>query len=77
VQALQQEHRGRHRRCLLQDLRLAEVPLMKRFCIDAHDEAECQRLVEKFWKPKSWRFCEEKPLDFLPGNRFPMSKEIP
>lgn len=39
--------------------------------IDAATEDEAKQIVRDHWKPGEWRFCEEKPLHWRPGDRFP------
>jgi hypothetical protein len=40
--------------------------------VDAPSEDEAKALVEKYWRPQEWRFCNERELDWRPaGDRFP------
>lgn len=43
--------------------------------VDAASEGAAKKAVKKNWPPERmppvWRFCEEKPADFMPGGRFP------
>lgn len=41
--------------------------------VDARCEEEAKRFVQDAgWSPSSWRFCEERAPDWLPGDRFPV-----
>jgi hypothetical protein len=44
--------------------------------VAAANEKAAKSLIEKHWKPGPWRFCDERQLDWTPGDRFPM-KEAP
>jgi len=36
-----------------------------------------KRAVKKYWpEAVEWRFCSEKPGDWLPGDRFPMKAKV-
>lgn len=37
----------------------------------ASEEAAKKLIAAQGWKPREWRFCDEKALDWLPGDRFP------
>jgi hypothetical protein len=39
--------------------------------VDASTEEEVKKLIEQFWKPAEWRFCNERELGWRPGDRFP------
>ena len=42
--------------------------------VEANSEVEARMYVRIAWPEASeWRFCEEKPADFVPGDRFPLS----
>lgn len=44
--------------------------------VAAEDEADAKRRVRKYWpEAKVWRFCDEKPAGWDPGDRFPMPKK--
>lgn len=43
--------------------------------VDAPIEKAAKAKIEKHWKPSEWRFCEEKPNDWKPSERFPWPKE--
>lgn len=33
-----------------------------------------KKIISKYWKPKEWRFIEEKAIDWIPpSDRFPLS----
>jgi len=39
--------------------------------VDARSQTEAEKLVKKFWPDAGdWRFCEEHPLPWTPGDRF-------
>lgn len=43
--------------------------------VDAEDESAAEEVIQKYWpEAKEWRFCEEKPASWTPGDRFPMKK---
>ena len=42
--------------------------------VDASTEEEAKEEIERFWIPRSWRFCGEKEPDWEPGDRFPWPK---
>lgn len=41
--------------------------------VDAKDESEAKLTIKKYWpEANEWRFCEERPYNWLPGSdRFP------
>ncbi len=44
--------------------------------VEAKTEAAAKKAVKKYWpEAGEWRFCEEKPMGWDPGDRFPMKKE--
>lgn len=44
--------------------------------VDASSEEDAMALVLSYWpEAEEWRFCEEKPTGWAPGDRFPMPKE--
>ena len=41
--------------------------------VDAENEKSAKAAVNRYWpEAAEWRFIEEKTLDFMPGDRFPM-----
>jgi hypothetical protein len=43
--------------------------------VDAPDEAAAKAAVEAEWRPSRWRFCNVKPPDWRPSDRFPWPEE--
>jgi len=44
--------------------------------VEAGSVEKAEDVIRKYWpEAHEWRFCEEKPLDWTPGDRFPMSKK--
>ena len=42
--------------------------------IDVKEESNVKKIISKYWKPKEWRFIEEKAIDWIPpSDRFPLS----
>ena len=40
--------------------------------IEAPTESKAKAAIKaQGWKPREWRFCEEKAADWRPGDRFP------
>ena len=40
--------------------------------IDAPSLDDAQGVVARYWSPREWRFCDEKPVDWMPAaDRFP------
>lgn len=42
--------------------------------VDAADEPSARAVIQRHWRPFRYRFVDEKPADWLPGERFPMSR---
>lgn len=41
--------------------------------VDAESEDDAKDAIQVFWpEAGEWRFCEEKAMDWTPGDRFPM-----
>lgn len=44
--------------------------------VDAPSEADAKKEIAKSWPDHGeWRFVEEKPLTYHPGDRFPMKEK--
>jgi hypothetical protein len=42
--------------------------------VDAPSQNDAFEAISKDWpEAERWRFCDEKPADWLPNNRFPLS----
>lgn len=39
--------------------------------VDAQSSVKAKAIIKRHWGPSGWRFCDEKPLDWRPGDRFP------
>jgi len=43
-------------------------------CVDAQDDSDAEHWINKEWPEASeWRFFQERPGDWIPGDRFPLS----